>query len=125
MYSRYTPDGNGGYYRQRLPDVGDRRPSPPPPEPMPGPPGQGPPESPEYREPPVGMPPKRPPRPGPPLPPSGMGILPDLGGLLNRLLPRGLDTEDLLILAVLLLSLKQDGAEPIQLLIALGLYLWL
>ena len=36
-----------------------------------------------------------------------------------------LDREDLLILAILLLSMKQDGASPTELLIAVGLYLWL
>ena len=44
------------------------------------------------------------------------------GGLLGRLLPRGLDTEDLLVLAVLLLAMKQDGAAPAELLIAAALY---
>jgi hypothetical protein len=44
---------------------------------------------------------------------------------LGQLLPHGLDTEDLLILAVLLLSMKQDGASPTELLIAAGLYFWL
>ena len=62
----------------------------------------------------------RPPGPGkgpPPGPPSGPG------GLLAGLLPRGLDTEDLLILAVLLLAMKQDGAPPLELLIAAAIYL--
>lgn len=46
-------------------------------------------------------------------------------GLLARLLPRGINTEDLLILAVLLLAMKQDGAAPTELLIAAALYLWM
>ena len=59
-----------------------------------------------------------------PPPPLFGGLLgPD--GLLGQLLPHGLDTEDLLILAILLLSMKQDGASPTELLIAVGLYLWL
>lgn len=60
----------------------------------------------------------------PPNPP-GLGALFGPKGLLGGLLPRGLDTEDLLILAVLLLAMKQDGATGIELLIAAGLYLWL
>ena len=61
--------------------------------------------------------------------PPGSGPLPLLGGLLGpegplgRLLPRGLDTEDLLVLAVLLLAMKQDGAAGLELLIAAALYL--
>ncbi|MBQ1589296.1 MAG: hypothetical protein II106_01110 [Oscillospiraceae bacterium] len=43
-----------------------------------------------------------------------------LGGLL-----RGLDTEDMLILAVLLLAMKEDGAGKTELLIAAALYLML
>ena len=61
--------------------------------------------------------------PPPPLPLFGGLLGPD--GLLGQLLPHGLDTEDLLILAILLLSMKQDGASPTELLIAVGLYLWL
>ena len=123
MYSRYTPDGSGGFARQQVPEASDLwqqgRP-PPPPEP---PPESNPGLPPERQHPPEA--PQRPPvrkrqSPGPP-----PGSLPDLGGLLTRLLPRGVDTEDLLVLAVLLLSLKQEGADPIQLLIAVGIYLWL
>ena len=69
----------------------------------------------------------------PPSPPSQHSLQPPplfgglLGpeGLLGQLLPHGLDTEDLLILAVLLLCMKQDGAAPLDLLVAVGIYLWL
>ena len=53
------------------------------------------------------------------------GPLQGLAGSLGRLLPRGLDTEELLVLAVLLLAMKQEGAAPVELLIAAALYLWL
>ncbi len=140
MYSRYTPRPEGGFVRQQLPDGAELRAaqgrSPPalPPEP-PGEAGvrrpEGPPApvrpEPELPPPPQRVQPtgaSRPRNPGPPPLPSPSGLFgPE--GLLARLLPRGLDTEDLLILAVLLLSKKQEGAEPIELLIALGLYLWL
>ncbi|MCR5552139.1 MAG: hypothetical protein K6F19_03355 [Oscillospiraceae bacterium] len=46
------------------------------------------------------------------------GLLGNLGGLL-----RGLDTEDFLILAILLLARKQDGASTAEMLITAALYL--
>ena len=122
MYSRYTPDGSGGFHRQQVPEAADlwqqgRPPPPPEPPPEPDTPATG-------QEAPAILPPRRAPTGHPPSG-SSPGRLPDLGETLARLLPKGLDTEDLLILAVLLLSLKQDGADPIQLLIAIGIYLWL
>ena len=66
------------------------------------------------------------PRPGPPPPQSPLfGGLLGPSGLLAQLLPHGLDNEDLLILAILLLCMKQDGASPTELLMAAGLYFWL
>lgn len=169
MYSRYTPNANGGFDRRQLPDEADLRAAqgraPPPVQehntdtPIPpissagakfsGPPpasaapiGAGSPAPPprpiRFRP----GPPRRPPSAGAgfygpqpaPSVPVGAGI-PGLSsvlggmlgpnGLLGQLLPHGLDSEDLLILAVLLLSMKQDGASPTELLIALGLYFWL
>ena len=57
--------------------------------------------------------------------PSGPGGLFGPNGLLGRFLPRGLETEDLLVLAVLLLAMKQDGADKLELMIAAALYLML
>ncbi len=110
MYSRYLPDGRGGYERRT---VTQQPPEPPHQQgPGPGPPPQEPfhrpPEAPHH-------PPSRPPG-GPPMGPGG--LLGNLGGLL-----RGLDTEDFLILAVLLLARKQDGASTAELLITAALYL--
>lgn len=137
MYSRYVPNQSGGYDRRLVPDA-------PPPEPGPAGPevpsaGSGIPNGPPRRSaPPAGVetpgqifpsagkapsrPPSFSPRPPPLWPPGG---LPVFGGPLDRLLPRGLDTEELLILAVLLLAMKQDGAENAELLIAAALYLLL
>lgn len=111
MYSRYIPNESGGYDRRELPDAADlraaqSRPPPPPPEAMPPP-----------------IPRPRPPRQLPP--PQGPRPSGGRGGLLAGLLPHGLDSEDLLVLAVLLLSMKQDGAGPTELLMAAGLYFWL
>lgn len=152
MYSRYIPNQSGGYDRRLVPDPpppAAPAPGPPPgrPSPPPEPPGSpptppsGPPRRPESA--PVGPPPGRPP-PGPrPLfgdSPVGGGFRPQgpgrggpglpgglfaPGGPLGRLLPRSPDTEDLLILAVLLLAMKEDGAASLELLIAAALYLLL
>ena len=136
MYSRYLPDGNGGYRRQaqgvaqtqqaprNYPPEASRQQNPGAPAQM-GPhggsgrnPGQtqgfgphhhpGPPSPPGPRPGPMGRP-----------PPGGFP-----GGGIGALL-RGLDTEDFLILAVLLLAMKNDGASGTELLIAAALYLLL
>lgn len=117
MYSRYLPDGRGGYERRTVtqpPQEPPQRlgpgPGPPPQEPFHRPPEapHRPPEAPHH-------PPSRPPG-GPPMGPGGLPGY--LGGLL-----RGLDTEDFLVLAVLLLARKQDGASTAELLITAALYL--
>ena len=155
MYSRYIPKENGGYERRELPDAADLRAaqSRPPPQaptdldpPLPRPPTEAGPGPEERAAPPPeapsaapnsgpgsrrfpGFPPgtaSPPPRPGPPPSRSPLpGVLPGPGGLLAQLLPHGLDSEDLLILAILLLCMKQDGASPTELLMATGLYFWL
>ena len=83
MYNRYVPDAAGVYRPTRVEDV-------PPPPPAPPPVSEAPPE---------------PPAPCPPLP-----VRQDAGGLLSRLLPRSIDTGDLLMLLILLL-LAVDGEE--------------
>ena len=117
MYSRYIPDGKGRHQRRIIPDP------PPAPVPPPMPPGpepksepQGPPAQPV-------MPPQHRPRPGRPgrPPPGPNAERPPGGGFLSGLLSN-LDTEDLLILAVLALSLKEDGAERSVIWIAVVLY---
>lgn len=110
MYSRYLPDGRGGYERRSV----TQPPQEPPQRLGPGP---GPPPQEPFHRPPEAphRPPSRPPG-GPPMPLGG--LLGNLGGLL-----RGLDTEDFLILAVLLLARKQDGASTAELLITAALYL--
>lgn len=117
MYSRYLPDGRGGYERRTVtqpPQEPPQRlgpgPGPPPQEPV-----HRPPEAPHRPQEAPHHPPSRPPG-GPPMPLGG--LLGNLGGLL-----RGLDTEDFLILAILLLARKQDGASTAELLITAALYL--
>ena len=147
MYSRYTPNASGGFDRRQLPDEADLRAAQgraPPSDEVQNVgsrvearesaerrDGSLPSAGPRFRvRRPIGAQtarPQIPQTPGihPPPPPGFFGGLLGPEGLLGQLLPHGLDTEDLLILAVLLLSMKQDGASPAELLIAVGLYFWL
>lgn len=114
MYSRYLPDGKGGYRRQAQVVTQAQEPR--------GMPGNDPARTQGFgpRHPPG--PPRPPgPRPGPVGRPPPCG--PPGGGIVALL--RGLDTEDFLILAVLLLAMKNDGASGTELLIAAALYLLL
>ena len=104
MYNHYIPQSDGSYRRTQQPD--QRRPAPPPrprPEPKPEPPKECPPE---------------PPKPVPCPPPQSPGTILDF---FKNLLPRGLDTADLMIVFLLLLMNKDDegGLSPI---LTLALY---
>lgn len=101
MYNHYIPQSDGSYRRSAVPE--QRRPSPP--KPKPEPPKQEPP-----------CPPAEPPRPAP-CPPQSKGVLEFLKGLL----PREIDTADLMIVFLLLLMNKEDegGLSPI---LTLALY---
>ena len=68
-------------------------------------------------------PPRPPPRPRPEAREPGRCRC-DSPGLLAGFLPQGINTEELLILAVLILAMKQDGATTTELLIAAAIYLW-
>ena len=94
MYNRYIPQGDGTYQRSRLPE--SRPPRPPRPRP-PEPPKPAPPPCPPP-EPPCGH--RPPPREEPC---SAVSFL-------QNLLPKNMDTGDLLMLLILLL-LIQDGSE--------------
>ena len=101
MYNHYIPQSDGSYRRSTQPD--QRRPAPPP-KPKPEP--ECPPE-----------PPRPVPPPPPPCPPPQTGILDFLKGLL----PRSIDTADLMIVFLLLLMNKDDegGLSPV---LTLALY---
>ena len=103
MYNHYIPQSDGSYRRSAQPEP--RRPSPPP-KPKPEPPVECPPE-----------PPQPVPPPPPPCPPQQTGILDFLKGLL----PRSIDTADLMIVFLLLLMNKDDegGLSPV---LTLALY---
>ena len=96
MYNHYIPQSDGSYRRS---SQNDQRRPPPPPKPRPEP------------EPPC------PPEPPKPAPPPQSSILDFFKGLL----PRGLDTADLMIVFLLLLMNKDEegGLSPI---LTLALY---
>ena len=101
MYNHYIPQSDGSYRRNPQPE--HRR----PPKPKPDPPKETPPEPPK-------------PAPPPPCPPPRQ----DQGSILDffrGLLPRGLDTADLMIVFLLLLMNKDDegGISPV---LTLALY---
>lgn len=105
MYNHYIPQSDGSYRRSQQPD--HRRPAPPPPKPRPEP----------KPEPPRECPPE-PPKPLPCPPPRNQGSILDF---FKTLLPRGLDTADLMIVFLLLLMNKDDegGLSPV---LTLALY---
>jgi len=126
MYNRYIPQPDGSYRRSQYPD---RRPpaSPPkqerPPEPAPDP-------TPVQTLPtPCHQRPRRPsghcPPPKPPQEPAYDSTGPGIGSFLKHLLPGNFDTEDLLVV-VLLLLMSGDCQEERNLpLLTLALYLFL
>ena len=102
MYNHYIPQSDGSYRRSAHPE--QRRPAPPP-KPKPEPPKPEPP-----------CPPPEPPKPEP-CQHQSQGILDFLKGLL----PREIDTVDLMIVFLLLLMNKDDegGLSPV---LTLALY---
>ena len=103
MYNHYIPQSDGSYRRSAQQD--SRRPAPPL-KPRPEPPKECPPEPPK----------PAPPPPCPPQQPQG-----SLLDFFKGLLPRGLDTADLMIVFLLLLMNKDDesGLTPV---LTLALY---
>lgn len=130
MYNRYIPQPDGSFQRNRMPEPETpKRPAPPQaqwkPEPTPEP--NCPPEN---REPPHGnpgrpprrpnSPPKQPPRPSSP-PRQGTGIF----QFFRQFLPRDFDTEDLLIVLLLLLMAGDCKEDQNTALLTLALYLFM
>lgn len=110
MYNRYIPQSDGSYRRSRMPERPSNPPSPPMPQPVqeeaycPAP------------EPPCDSCPERP---RPIRPPE------QAGNFLKNLLPKGLNTEDLMVILLLLLmsgECREDRNLP---LLTLALYLFL
>ena len=118
MYNRYIPQSDGSYRRSRMPE---QRPEPPPhskPEPLPpAPPSPLPPCAGCVHNPP-------PRRPMPPKPKKNTPA-PGVGSFLKNLLPRDFDTEDLLIVLLLLLMAGDCQEDQNTALLTLVLYLFL
>ena len=100
MYNRYTPQPDGSYRRNRLPDEPHRQPIQPP-IPQPAPPPSC------YAK------------------PSGANQGGSILGFLKNLLPKGLDTGDLLIIILLLLMAGDCQEEQNSAILTLAIYLFL
>lgn len=117
MYNRYVPQSDGTYQKNRVPDRQPDRPA-----------SQGRPSRPprtENREPEC---PKAPPRhKAPPCPPPRQqeGSAPGVGSFLRQLLPQNFDTEDLLVVILLLLMCGDGGDGQNTALLTLVIYLFL
>lgn len=117
MYNRYIPQPDGSYRRSRQQETQYNSPAPPvhqdqiPPK--------LPPMVPPATCPPAALPPRRH-RPNKPAkPPQG------IGSFLKQLLPRDFDTEDLLIVVLLLLMSNDCQEDQNSALLTLALYLFL
>lgn len=118
MYNRYIPQPDGSYRRNRIGDPPPQRPIPMPvreeaPKPQP---------LPSTSEPPVRRPP--PPRPAPSRPIKRQEPL-GIGNFLKQLLPQNFDTEDLLIVLLLLLMSGDCQEDQNTALLTLALYLFM
>ena len=110
MYNRYIPQPDGTFRRNHIPD--------PPPPPRPAPPLEPvcPPPPPECPPPPI---PDRPPR----RPPCQQNT--GAGDFLKRLLPKNLDTGDLMVIILLLLMAGDCAEDKNTALLTLALYLFM
>ena len=117
MYNRYIPQPDGSFRRNRVSEPQPQRPAPPPREeatpvfsPAPAP-------QPSRRP----CPPSRPPAPRPRKQPEPTGV----GSFLRQHLPKDFDTEDLLIVLLLLLMSGDCREDQNSALLTLALYLFL
>ncbi|MBO5170285.1 MAG: hypothetical protein J6B70_06040 [Oscillospiraceae bacterium] len=101
MYNRYIPAPDGSYKKQTIPDC-------PPPCSQPQ----------EQQKPPC-------PPPRPPEPPAGPVGGKSIGDFLGQLLPAGFDTEDLIVVLLLLLMSGNCDSGPNMPLITMLIYLFL
>lgn len=118
MYNRYIPQSDGTYQKSRMPDRQPDRPSfQGRPSRQPGKESRQPPESP--KNPPRPQTPSCPPPKHPEMPAPGVGTF------LRRLLPQDFDTEDLLVVILLLLMCGESGDSQNTALLTLAIYLFL
>ena len=113
MYNRYIPQSDGSYRRNRMQDSQQRQPAPQKREP------QRPQSQPVCPPTPSREPPRNPPRKTPP-----QREVP-LSGFLRQLLPKDLDTGDLLVIVLLLLMAGDCQEDKNTALLTLALYLFM
>lgn len=111
MYNRYIPQPDGSYRRNRVQDPQQHRPQPPKPKPEepPCPPPE--PECPQEEE------------HNRPIPPCRKNT--GAGDFLRQLLPKNLDTGDLLVIILLLLMAGDCQEDKNTALLTLALYLFM
>ncbi len=119
MYNRYIPQADGSFRRNTVADPVRRPPRPEPPrEERPCPPEPQPPQS--CQSCPQNRPaPPPPPRPRKQQPPVG------IGSFFKKLIPKGFDTEDLIIVLLLILMAGDCQEDQNTALLTLALYLFL
>ena len=115
MYNRYVPQPDGSYRRNRMQDPcpPPKPPAPPPPKPAPCAPTPPP------------CPPPKNPTPPRPQPPRQMPRQESLGSFFKQLLPREIDTADLLIILLLLLMAGDCEEDRSNALLTLALYFFM
>ncbi len=119
MYNRYIPQPDGSFRRNRM-DEPRRQPAPPPPRPK-EPPRQQPPCCP----PPEPAPCPPPPKPEPPCREPKCDKGGSIPGFLQNLLPKDLDTGDLIVILLLLLLAGDCEENRTNALLTLVLYLFM
>lgn len=121
MYNRYIPQSDGSYRKSQMPDTAPKRQQPrpqPKPEPPCAKPERNPPCPPAAPSPP---PRKEPPKPAPPPCCQDGSAL----SFLRQLLPKNLDTGDLLVIILLLLMAGDCKEDQNFALLTLAIYLFL
>jgi len=108
MYNRYIPQPDGSFRKNRIEDPVPPRPVPPQPE--------------QHFDPPPPPPPRQD-EPVNPAPPCRQGI--QAGDFLRRLLPKNMDTGDLLVIILLLLMAGDNTEDKNNALLTLALYLFM
>lgn len=120
MYNRYIPQSDGSYRKSQMQDKPPKLQQPRP-QPKPEPPCQMPERTPPVHPPCADPPPrKEPPKPAPPPCSDGNAL-----SFLRQLLPKNLDTGDLLVIILLLLMAGDCKEDQNFALLTLAIYLFL
>lgn len=122
MYNRYIPQSDGTYQKSRMPD---RQQDPPPRQGRPSRQSQKECREPENRESSKKNTQSRPQSSYCPAPRRQEGNTPGVGSFLRQLLPQNFDTEDLLVVILLLLMCGDGGDGQNTALLTLVIYLFL